>query len=115
MTRHRRSILVLVHSLLTVFAVAAAQEAPSQDIAGNPARPGEIIIRRTGRVRLVKVSPATQPTAATQSAAKSAADEGLEYTERSVRLPLGYDPAENFYGPGPVLDLSLEAAFSVPY
>ena len=123
-----------------MLALVAAQEAPSgspQDQPINPEslRPGEIIIRRTGKVRLVKVAPApqraaaatTQPTAsaqpgaavrgpAAQAAAKAQADEGLEYGEHSVRLPLGYDPADNYSPYGPVLNLPLESVgYPEPY
>jgi hypothetical protein len=131
MTLHRRSVVSLVPTVM-MLALVAAQDAPSgapRDQQSNPdsLRPREIIIRRTGKVRLVTVAPAaqraatTQPTAAAQPAAaaqratKSSTDEGLEYGEHSVRLPLGYDPAENFSPYGPIINLPLEQACGEPY
>ena len=95
---------------------------------GDPAgaRPGEIVIRPTGRkVKVITLAagpaaarPATQvrvvpagmvaPTATTASTASASVarfniDEGLEYGPQSVRLPLAYDPRDNFgYGCGPI-------------
>jgi hypothetical protein len=89
---------------------------------GNAASvaPGEIVIRPTGRkVRVVSLAaaPAARrgspgvrvvPAAAVTTAAafppaQASLDDGLEYGPQSVRLPLAYDPRDNFgYGCGPI-------------
>ena len=118
---HRRSP-ALVASILMMFTLVAAQEAP---VNVEAMRPGEIIIKPTGKVRVVKVAPAAQGRPTTQPSAVLASattrvtvhdNDGVEYTERSVRLPLGYDPAENYGGGyGPVLNLPLDTGYPEPY
>ena len=81
-------------------------------------RRGEIVIKPTGRtVRVITLAAgrpapgqstqvrviAAAATAPSTGAARTVADDGCEYTERGVRLPLAYDPRDNFgYGCGPV-------------
>ena len=119
--------------LATTVLAGGAWRMASADVArpataswgGDPAgaRPGEVVIRPTGRkvkvislaagsgaarpAMQVRVVPAgmvaTKATTASAPVARFNIDEGLEYGPQSVRLPLAYDPRDNFgYGCGPI-------------
>lgn len=77
--------------------------------AGAGARPrsgGTIVLQPTGHLTHPRggalPTPATSPTSADAPAPDGRGEDGLEYGEQSVRLPLAYDPRENVraaYGP----------------
>src|SRR2546428_5060180 len=48
--------------------------------------------------------PMTATTTQAAATTHSPVDAGLDYGERSVRLPLGYDPRDNWGGPGPIIN-----------